>query len=305
MTRKPMKKFGTGKRYADAGTVTKAPEMSLNDIRLRRKTDDIQSDYMKAQARHAGNTAKLNIAKAKFEQRNADAKDDDAKRRGADRTATRAGEKAAESALSEARRTKGDSIARRDALGAKLDAEGPAITPSKLPDLKVSGAPRISASSNRPVARRSAPAPVTPRPGPRAGAAAPAPRVTPTARPTGGNPLTSGKRSLTGAEYEQVFKTGVIPGYTSDEDRNNIYMTMRALQQAGGAPAPVTPKSMTQYTDPSRMADTKNYLNSIGFFFGGTVKKKPAAKKPVRKYAKGGSIDGCAIRGKTRAGRTK
>jgi hypothetical protein len=38
------------------GTVTKAPEMSLNDIRLRRKTDDIQSDYMKAQARNAGNT---------------------------------------------------------------------------------------------------------------------------------------------------------------------------------------------------------------------------------------------------------
>ena len=45
---------------------------------------------------------------------------------------------------------------------------------------------------------------------------------------------------------------------------------------------------------------------------GGTAKAKPMMKKPVKKscgggmrYAKGGSIDGCAIRGKTRAKRTK
>jgi len=47
--------------------------------------------------------------------------------------------------------------------------------------------------------------------------------------------------------------------------------------------------------------------NPEAFSKGGSTKKKPAAKKaaPMKKYAKGGSIDGCAIRGKTRAKRTK
>jgi hypothetical protein len=55
-----------------------------------------------------------------------------------------------------------------------------------------------------------------------------------------------------------------------------------------------------------RMKEEFNKLKTTtGMKKGGAIKKKPAAKKPVMKYAKGGSIDGCAIRGKTRAPRTR
>lgn len=350
MARKPMKKFGTGG--------------STNEDRMRRKTDDIQSDYQKAQTRNAGNTAKLNVAKAKFEQRMADAKDDDAKRRGADRTATRAGEKAAESALSEARRTRGDNIARRDALGAKLDAEGPAITPSKLPDLKVSGAPRISASSTRPVAQRSAPAPVTPRPGPRAGAAAdPAeqrerpsfvtdlpipgkraaqqsrtPQTPAPAAQTRSQQYQSRAAALDAeAAKERAAEQGAtgqgsaalarlknLIGFGSEAATRNASMFRRMDKDTTSAIDQRTQEnSQAAAAKAKRRADiiaageapgASGYARSQAKFYrdnptamrkGGTVKKKPAAKKPVIKYAKGGSIDGCAIRGKTRAGRTK
>jgi hypothetical protein len=334
-----MKKFGTGG--------------STNEDRMRRKTDDIQSDYQKAQTRNAGNTAKLNVAKAKYEQRMADAKDDMAKWSGGDRTATRAGEKAAESALSEARRTKGDSIARRDALGAKLDAEGPAITPSKLPDLKVSGAPSTAASSSSPAPRRSAPPPVTPRPvTPRPGAGAGAGAA--------GKPSDASKNNLEdirakGAALRNSF-TGPPKPKESDNSRvqsaearrdrmgsvlaapfkafanyNPVSLASSLAARAifDGEPSkpskPATPAAPRQRTalEAERKANYEKRAaseraagrNGSADMFereaarlkkGGAVKKKPAAKKPaVKKYAKGGSIDGCAIRGKTRAGRTK
>lgn len=67
-----------------------------------RKVADIESDFAKAKARKTGRG--LEVAEAKYEQRMADAKDDLAKWTGGDRTATRAGEKAAERNLSLTRR---------------------------------------------------------------------------------------------------------------------------------------------------------------------------------------------------------
>lgn len=75
-----------------------------------RRMKDIEKDYKIALAKGKNE----GVAKAKYEQRMADAADDYAKRTKADRTKTKAGEKAAESALTEARRTKGESIKKRD-----------------------------------------------------------------------------------------------------------------------------------------------------------------------------------------------
>ena len=241
MARKPMKKFGTGKRYADAGTVTKAPEMSLNDIRLRRKTDDIQSDYMKAQARHAGNTAKLNIAKAKFEQRNADAKDDMAKWSGSDRTATRKGEADAEAALTQARRTRGQSIADRDTAAAKATTAPAATTATAAkPDYdKMSFAKAFAAARKVP------------------------------GRPNfmyRGKPITT---DLRGEDPKATAAARLAYANANDPEFKSF--------------------------GPLGLGDMRAK--------GGVIKKKPAAKKPMMKYAKGGSIDGCAIRGTTRATR--
>lgn len=70
--------------------------------RYERRMADIEKDYAKAAARKTGKAAE--VAEAKRQQRIADAKDDLAKRTGADRTATRAAEKAAEGNLTKTRK---------------------------------------------------------------------------------------------------------------------------------------------------------------------------------------------------------
>jgi hypothetical protein len=70
--------------------------------RYDRRMADIEKDYAKAAARKTGKAAE--VAEAKRQQRIADAKDDLAKRTGADRTATRAAERTAESNLTKTRK---------------------------------------------------------------------------------------------------------------------------------------------------------------------------------------------------------
>ena len=70
--------------------------------RYDRRMADIEKDYAKAMARKTGKAAE--VAEAKRQQRIADAKDDLAKRTGADRSATRAAERAAESNLKKTRK---------------------------------------------------------------------------------------------------------------------------------------------------------------------------------------------------------
>ena len=84
------------KKFADGGSSDRTK------ARYDRKIADIESDYAKAKARKTGRA--LDVAEAKYNQRMADAKDDLAKWTGADRTATRAGEKAAERELTMTRR---------------------------------------------------------------------------------------------------------------------------------------------------------------------------------------------------------
>ena len=347
MARKPMKKFGTGKRYADAGTVTKAPEMSLNDIRLRRKTDDIQSDYMKAQARHAGNTAKLNIAKAKFEQRNADAKDDMAKWSGSDRTATRKGEADAEAALTQARRTRGQSIADRDTAAAKPTAAPAATTAATAakPDYdkmsfakafaaarRVEGKPNFpwkgksyntNLASDKPAtpAHRVMPA-VKPavKPAGNNTAAAAAKPVAPAVKPAGNNTAAAAAaaaKPATPAVNPATLKTPPTPLQQFAQASSEQQTAARRLHPEWFRPGG------KYYSAPPTLGQ---YGTAISSFFSENTKRLEAQRKAdaqakataekaelgslrkggvIKKYAKGGSIDGCAIRGKTRAPRTR
>jgi hypothetical protein len=374
MARKPMKKFGTGKRYADAGTVTKAPEMSLNDIRLRRKTDDIQSDYQKAQTRNAGNTAKLNVAKAKYEQRMADAKDDMAKWSGGDRTATRKGESDAEAALTQARRTRGQSIADRDTAAAKLTTAPAATATAVKPDYDkmsfakafaaargVEGKPNFTwkgKSYNTNLASSKPAKPNTAAPAAKPNTAAPAAKpntAAPAAKPnTAAKSLPPAAKSNLeeirnkGATFRVELARPPAANKPAPDDKptgpRKIYgegvFRRYDNKPLGGIPEYVdtsTAASRARASAPFRAVGrgvgntamfAANYLNPLGLAAnmlfpseggddegkrrGGAIKKKPTAKKPVKKpakkpvmkYAKGGSIDGCAIRGKTRAKRT-
>jgi hypothetical protein len=101
------------KKFADGGGTD----------RYNRKVADIESDYAKQQksGRNVG------VAKAKYEQRMADAKDDLAKWTGTDRTKTRADEKAAESNLSMTRRYG----SRTSALDALMDKPNKLLESSK------------------------------------------------------------------------------------------------------------------------------------------------------------------------------
>lgn len=110
----------------EAGNYKDGGEVDRYKGKLARKKADIEKDYQKALAK--GKNA--DVAKAKYEQRMADAADDYAKWTKADRTQTSAAEKAAERALSEARRTKGQSIRDRDA---KAAAPAPAAKPASAP----------------------------------------------------------------------------------------------------------------------------------------------------------------------------
>lgn len=166
------------------------------DERMKRKTADIEKDYKIALAK--GKNA--DIAKAKYEQRMADAQDDYAKWTKADRSQTSAAEKAAEMALSEARKTKGQSIRDRDAKVAKAMADvakpaAPAAAPDKSleADFDATFAARkdmpkaqmVSAKAKPKVAKPPRPAVVdTKAPAQRMGRAAPAtaPAAAPAAR---------------------------------------------------------------------------------------------------------------------------
>lgn len=82
-------------KFAEGGS-------SKYDERYKRKLADIEKDYAKASKGKTGKAA--DVAKAKYEQRMADAKDDLAKWTKSDRTQTRAAEKSAERNLSMTRK---------------------------------------------------------------------------------------------------------------------------------------------------------------------------------------------------------
>lgn len=336
MTRRKMR------RFAEGGD-------TYQTARRARKEADIESDYQKALK--AGKNAQ--IALAKKEQRMADAADDFAKWTRADRTQTRAAERAAESALSEARRTQGRSIADRD-LGSRINPAPtePIKTPKieapdlsgyfKAPTSSKAAAPRRAPATQAPARREEAPKssgawygrPTAPAPS--SASSSPATPAAPPARPpapesnTRAPSLFIGTRAAREQEANAPTRAGLdISGALEKFGRRNeagrAYQSMLRAKEAA-ARAREAADRVRESRTPSSMPLSKWPQASLSQFApeddepdyplrakrkGGTVKK---TKKPVKKscgggmakgYAKGGSIDGCAIRGKTRAKRTK
>jgi len=264
------------KRFADGGS-------DKYKAKYDRKIADIESDYKKAQAGKTGRAAE--VAKAKYEQRMADAKDDLAKWTGADRTATRAGEKAAERNLSLTRRygsaspkledkplatPKGPSEAEmtkistmapskgmgfKDAFAAARKAGDKTFTwQGKSFTTQVKGESKPAA---RPAARSA------PKPAADTTRRAPAP--------------------------EKKNDEIVVKAPPKGDERRRTYSSAESRERAGrmlGSLASAPFKALAEYNPASLLL-------------------KSAMKKggSVKGYAKGGKIDGCAVRGKTRAKR--
>lgn len=215
-----------------------------------RRMADIEKDYKKALARGMSERE----AQAKREQRIADAQDDYAKRTGADRTQTRAAERAAEQKLTATRRgadtgTQPVSVLKDGAkplTSAKLDA--PDVT---IPDV----APKKPSGS-------------TPRkPAPRR-AAAPKPKPKP------------------------------------DVSLQVAIRRPAATAKPDSKPKPESVGKRIMRTSARRQNDQLSQLGrEIGSFFSPLLKNKYSDR--AKGYAKGGKIDGCAVRGMTKATRKK
>lgn len=302
-----------------------------------RRMADIEKDYQRAIAK--GKSEKE--AKAKRDQRIADARDDYAKRTGGDRTETRAAEKAAEARLSAARRGAGkdmkpvsvlsggdkslaakadmpkvdtpkigedkpkaggyDSMSFSAAFRQAMKDKGPGETftyrgtPIKLEYASGKKSPNTAPSADRaerPTAARGTGA------GAGAGASSSA-RGSGTTASTRPNPLAQYERERTRREGT----TG--SGITVTASRAQVEAAKAAArkkaaaflaeQQRAARDAAVRrgqrPATFGRPTD----AQLDRIADQQGFNKGGKVKK----------YAKGGKIDGIAIRGKTRLKRKK
>lgn len=122
--------------------------------RYERRMADIEKDYAKAMARKTGKAAE--VAEAKRQQRIADAKDDLAKRTGADRSATRAAERLAESNLTKTRKYGAPKAVTAEAPAGKVSdtlgaitapKSGLATSPAKKAEVKkAAGKPKPSAA---------------------------------------------------------------------------------------------------------------------------------------------------------------
>lgn len=245
------------RKFADGGSTA----------RYDRKTKDIESDFQKALSRAGGDERRAAIARAKMEQRMADAKDDLAKWTGADRSASRAAEAAAERNLSMTRRYgPSQSRAAIESMDKPLDFKAPDLSGIKTPSL---------ARAPRPAA--------TPR------SVAVKPRMDAARTATGGTkPRVDVAKIGTGSNLEEIRRKGA------------------ALRAAFTGPP--TPKT----TPPRVYKPTVSDVTATDSFSGNKRTLTPEQRRKLEEavsrsgtrssgFKKGGKIDGCAIRGKTRA----
>ena len=233
--------------------------------RYDRRMADIEKDYKKAMARKTGKAAE--VAEAKRQQRIADAKDDLAKRTGADRTATRAAERAAESNLTKTRKYGAPKAVTTEAPAAKVTDTLGAITAPKL---------GISSTPSRKPAQKRVQKPVQEE----------TPKVTATDTPKPDAPKTDFRKIRGGSTSGAPTKPLPITPFNRQafvdlkvaaqrgkpvNSQNPVLARMRAIAEAPGA-------SRAAIQDYRRAVESGRYNK------GGAVKKEKTMK-----YAKGGS----------------
>lgn len=230
-----------------------------------RRMEDIASDYNKAIAR--GMSEKE--ARAKRAQREADARDDYAKRTGADRTETRAAEKAAEQRLTASRRSQDKNI-----LSVGVASEGPSrkpvdTTPAKVSTPKDGGSQSFSQAFA--AARKDGAKTFTWK----------------------GKPYTTETR---GEKKPAPPKTTATPPKTTATPS-----TAAAFPNKLPPPARETLYGLPAVAERRRLAErAKDPPPSSRAKAAEELRRLSGAK-----FAKGGSVDGIAIRGKTKLKRKK
>jgi hypothetical protein len=342
--------------------------------KYNRRMADIEKDYKIALAK--GKNA--DVAAAKRDQRKADAEDDRAKRTGADRTATRAAERLAESNLTKTRKygapkavttevpvakiTETLSVPKMDSsIGAK-----PAATKPKAP-VKTTKAPARTPKADTPKAdtpKADAPKadyrkinfgkPATTETAPQAAARVKEARAEsgPSTK-RGLNPnsiagmIASGKLFGTsdafrksqeakygkakGGKIMKYAKGGSTPPQPTPADRARSKAQMESLKKVKPTPAEIRALQSANRSEGRRYAaggvtkemPSSKAMGSLNMAKGGKAKAKAKGKsfaatkfgaammkksadtkgRAMPKFAKGGSIDGCAVRGKTKAKR--
>jgi hypothetical protein len=346
--------------------------------RYDRRMADIEKDYAKAMARKTGKAAE--VAEAKRQQRIADAKDDLAKRTGADRTATRAAERLAESNLTKTRKygapkavtteasasePKVATIAAPVKSGLATTTKTPAKTPAKASaktPVKVADKPKPSAAD---LARAKAALGASNLPGDQGFSSKSkvlgAPKGTKTETLKTGNKGTSrlaraadpkdtsaaASRARAGAALSYLNPFSYIPKGASFEERAEAARRQaketqgkakggKIMKYSKGGSTPPKPTAAERAADAKFRKSVKdikvtpenaaaigrgNRSERPGMAKGGKAKAKPFAAtkfgaamkkksadtkgRAMMKFAKGGSIDGCAVKGKTKASMVK
>lgn len=301
------------KKFAEGGSTDKAK------ARYDRKVADIKSDFEKW--KKSGKYGNESVAKAKYEQRMADANDDLAKWTKSDRTQTRAAEKAAESALSESRRTKGLSTRVRD-FAMKGDDE-----PIKTKvDTSLAGKPAVSRPAPKKVAsvaRKVERKPKATQSAGRSGTGSTGGGKPPV---MGGNkvaqpPENKGAREIV-VEGRKPKPKQWVEGKTAGERMGNVIaapfkaiakynplsLAARAMLEPS-TPAPsASPRGPTPLEQERKVRNARIVAEARAagneskarFYEKNPNALKNGGKVKALAYAKGGSIDGAAIRGKTK-----
>jgi hypothetical protein len=277
------------KKFAKGGGTGRA------DAMRDRRMADIESDYKRAIARGVSEKE----ARAKRAQREADARDDYAKRTGADRTQTRAAERAAETRLSAARRSPD-----KDMKPVSVASEGPSRKPLVDTSVKADtpSPGRQSFSSAFAAARKAGEKTFTwngtsytteMRGGKKPTAA--------TSKPGRGS-STRGDKKPTSTSTSTSTST---PAPTPAPTGNTPPAALRSVSEIANRSLAPTPGSPTRDAKLDRREAVGRFLSAPIRALAKNKYSDKAKGGKVKGYAKGGKIDGAAIRGKTRAKRNK
>lgn len=255
------------------------------DAKYKRKIEDIKSDYDKAMKGKTGRAAE--VAKAKYDQRMADAKDDLAKWTKADRTETRAAEKSAERNLSMTRKfgatksaVKADDVAKVGPMDDLLKSAPKPQMPSK-PGAKSRPAPTRRAPATRqatPVTKQDEKPPVAQGSG-RMGDQGFAYKSK--ARLGGTGAPSTARMGDQGFAYKSKARTGGAGKPNAQRDwrsvrgGSNSGASQNTLEELAKRDAQ---KNWRSVRGGSNSGAAKSEVNKAG---GGTVKKKPTPPQPT------------------------
>jgi hypothetical protein len=327
--------------------------------RYDRRMADIEKDFKKAMARKTGKDAE--VAEAKRQQRIADAKDDLAKRTGADRTATRAAERTAESNLTKTRKygapkavTTEASVSEPKVATIAAPVKSGISTPAKKAEVKSKPKPAATTPKrmgDQGFAYKKKDMPTTGqgvsthhryvRGGSNSGAAADgtaAQRLKNKGLKTDskatGAPATGGTalrgRPMTGGLFSNLLTTSDAYKKAQEAKGYGKAKGGKIMKYAKGGSTPPKPsaadrarskkhldelKKLKPTAEEGKVAGSANRSEGPGYKkggkmatkFGAAMKKKSADTKgrAMMKFAKGGSIDGCAVKGKTKTSMVK